>query len=132
MKILSLCLGVVDAWCAANALHPNYALQAHTAPLGLVFYNGQGKYAFPSIFSNVIFIAEHGSWDADVPRGYKVIGVTTDGHGNVMNNSAVDFFAYQGPGKIKHNATCVQPLRVSSLLFLISVLCIHSMCVSNV
>ena len=32
-----------DDWCRQNTIRPAYAVQAHTAPLGLAFYDGRGK-----------------------------------------------------------------------------------------
>ena len=56
----------------AQALVPDYALGAHTASLGLVFYDGT---AFPERYKDGAFIGQHGSWNRSVPNGYKVIFV---------------------------------------------------------
>jgi glucose/arabinose dehydrogenase len=56
----------------AQALIPDYALGAHTASLGLVFYDGN---AFPERYKGGAFIGQHGSWNRSVPSGYKVIFV---------------------------------------------------------
>ena len=56
----------------AQALVPDYALGAHTASLGLVFYDGA---AFPERYKGGAFIGQHGSWNHSVPTGYKVIFV---------------------------------------------------------
>jgi glucose/arabinose dehydrogenase len=56
----------------ATAIRPDYALGAHTAPLGLVFYEGK---LFPDRYKNGAFIAEHGSWNRRPLSGYKVIFV---------------------------------------------------------
>lgn len=45
-------------------------LQAHSAPLGLVFYTGE---LFPAEYQGDLFIAYHGSWNRSVPTGYKVV-----------------------------------------------------------
>ena len=45
-------------------------LQAHSAPLGLVFYNGT---AFPNEYLGKLFVAYHGSWNRNVPTGYKIV-----------------------------------------------------------
>lgn len=50
-------------------------LGAHVASLGLRFYNGS---MFPSGFGNSFIIAEHGSWDADPPTGYRLSIVHLD------------------------------------------------------
>lgn len=49
-------------------------LPAHVAPLGLAFYEGE---TFPSEYRDKLFVAYHGSWDANPPVGYKVVAVDT-------------------------------------------------------
>lgn len=62
----------------AKAIAPDYALGAHTASLGLVFYEG---HSLPPRFSGGAFIGQHGSWNRDPRSGYKVIFVPfADGH----------------------------------------------------
>ncbi len=56
----------------AKAIKPDYALGAHTASLGLTFYN---KDLFPSMYRNGAFIGQHGSWNRKPHSGYKVIFV---------------------------------------------------------
>lgn len=51
---------------------PIVQLQAHSAPLGLVFYTGQ---SFPAEYSNDLLVAFHGSWNRSVPTGYKVVRI---------------------------------------------------------
>jgi glucose/arabinose dehydrogenase len=51
---------------------PALEIQAHSAPLGLTFYNGS---QFPAEFQGDLFIAYHGSWNRSVPTGYKVVRV---------------------------------------------------------
>ncbi len=59
---------------------PLMNLQAHSAPLGLAFYNaGQ----FPSQYHG-LFIAFHGSWNRSIPTGYKVVFVPLTIHGQVV------------------------------------------------
>ena len=90
-----------DDWCRQHAIPPTVPLQAHTAPIGLVFYDGKGRYAFPPEMYNQILIAQHGSWDSDTPRGYKVSRVEWMEDANGRVSAAVfDFFAYEGPGAI--------------------------------
>lgn len=61
----------------ARAIAPDYALGAHTASLGLAFYDGT---AFPERYKGGAFIGQHGSWNRSEPAGYKVIFVPfTDG-----------------------------------------------------
>jgi glucose/arabinose dehydrogenase len=56
----------------SRALPPDYALGAHVAALGLAY---SGDNALPDSFSNGMFIGEHGSWNREVPAGYKVVFV---------------------------------------------------------
>jgi len=49
---------------------PVLDMQAHSAPLGLVFYTGT---TFPAAYHGDLFIAFHGSWNRSVPTGYKVV-----------------------------------------------------------
>jgi glucose/arabinose dehydrogenase len=56
----------------ATAVTPDYALGAHTAPLGLAYHDGRG---WPSSFGPGMFIGQHGSWNRSEFSGYKVIFV---------------------------------------------------------
>jgi glucose/arabinose dehydrogenase len=51
---------------------PDILLQAHSASLGLTFYNGN---AFPAEYTGDGFAAEHGSWNRSQRTGYKVIRI---------------------------------------------------------
>jgi glucose/arabinose dehydrogenase len=55
------CEGVVE---------PVVEMQAHTAPLGLTFYDGD---SFPEEYRGDLFIALHGSWNRSTPVGYEVV-----------------------------------------------------------
>ncbi|HEX5538226.1 MAG TPA: sorbosone dehydrogenase family protein, partial [Methylophilaceae bacterium] len=56
----------------ASAVVPDYALGAHTASLGLSFYDGK---LLPQQYVNGAFIGQHGSWNRKPRSGYKVIFV---------------------------------------------------------
>lgn len=56
----------------SQAIAPDYALGAHTASLGLLFYQGK---LLPKRFSGGAFIGQHGSWNRQPKSGYKVIFV---------------------------------------------------------
>ena len=56
----------------AKAIAPDYALGAHTASLGLAFYDGK---LFPASYQGGAFIGQHGSWNRKPHSGYKVIFV---------------------------------------------------------
>ena len=56
----------------ASTITPDVLFQAHSAPVGLVFYTGS---SFPAEYKNDAFVALHGSWNAANPTGYKVVRV---------------------------------------------------------
>jgi glucose/arabinose dehydrogenase len=56
----------------AKAVMPDLLFHAHSAPLGLVFYEGA---QFPSSYKGDAFVALHGSWNSGAPTGYKVVRV---------------------------------------------------------
>jgi glucose/arabinose dehydrogenase len=51
---------------------PDVLVQAHSASLGLVFYDGGN---FPPAYLGDAFAAEHGSWNRSKRTGYKVIRI---------------------------------------------------------
>lgn len=86
-----------DAWCQSldHVDPPELAMQAHSAPLDLEFYDGG---SFPSSFDGDLFITFHGSWDRDPPTGYKVVHVDVDASGHPSNPEP--FFEFSGAGDI--------------------------------
>jgi glucose/arabinose dehydrogenase len=51
---------------------PDVLLQAHSASLGLTFYQGSN---FPAEYRGDAFAAEHGSWNRSKRTGYKVVRI---------------------------------------------------------
>ena len=58
-----------------GVVQPALIWQAHSAPLGLVFYDGD---AFPEAYRGDLFIALHGSWNRPQMVGYEVLRVPFD------------------------------------------------------
>lgn len=56
----------------AKTKTPDILFQAHSAPLGLVFYEGA---QFPADYKGDAFVALHGSWNSSKPTGYKVVRI---------------------------------------------------------
>jgi glucose/arabinose dehydrogenase len=54
----------------SKAIAPDYALGAHTASLGLVFYEGN---LLPKTYAGGAFVGQHGSWNRKPLSGYKVV-----------------------------------------------------------
>ena len=57
---------------AGKAIVPDLLFQAHSAPLGLDFYDGK---MFPPEYQGDAFVALHGSWNSGHPTGYKIVRV---------------------------------------------------------
>lgn len=60
----------------ARSKAPDLLFRAHSAPLGLVFYDAA---QFPPSYRGDAFVALHGSWNAAEPRGYMVVRVPFEG-----------------------------------------------------
>ncbi|MCP5433118.1 MAG: PQQ-dependent sugar dehydrogenase [Alphaproteobacteria bacterium] len=56
----------------AAAKRPDVLFEAHSTPIGLVFYD---KAAFPEEYRGDAFVSLRGSWNAAEPTGYKVVRV---------------------------------------------------------
>jgi glucose/arabinose dehydrogenase len=69
----------------ARAIKPDYALGAHTASLGLAFYEGR---LLPQRYRNGAFIGQHGSWNRRPRSGYQVVFVPFDDKG--MPSGAIE------------------------------------------
>jgi glucose/arabinose dehydrogenase len=85
---------------------PGVSMQGHSAPLGITFYKHvpesqrpagcAGGGAFPSWMDGYAFIAFHGSWNRDIPTGYKVVDVEMkDGR---ATSEPIDLLKHGGSG----------------------------------
>jgi len=61
---------------AAKAIVPDVSVGAHTASLGLAFYD---KDSFPAKYRNGVFVGQHGSWNRSNISGYKVVFIPFKG-----------------------------------------------------
>lgn len=57
---------------------PDVLMQAHSAPLQIVFYEGND---FPAYYQGSAFVALHGSWNRAERTGYKVVRLLFDNAG---------------------------------------------------
>ena len=64
-----------DAGRCLSTIPPALKMQAHSAPLGMVFYDGD---QFPAEYRGDLFMAFHGSWNRSDPTGYKVVRVRVE------------------------------------------------------
>lgn len=65
-------LGAKRPDLVAKTRTPDVLFQAHSAPLGIAFYEGG---MFPAEYEGDAFVALHGSWNSGRPTGYKVVRV---------------------------------------------------------
>ena len=99
-----------DQWCRDNTVKPMLSMQAHSAPLGITFFNytyvgndtedcpsGGG---FPQYMDGDAFIAFHGSWNRNPPTGYKVVRVPMNRNGSPKVDDPIDFLCH-GKGGAK-------------------------------
>ena len=64
----------------AKVIVPDVLVQAHSAPLNMIFYDGE---QFPEAYRGDAFVAFHGSWNRAKRTGYKVVRVPLD-HGKPL------------------------------------------------
>jgi len=57
---------------AGRVLTPDLLIQPHSAPLGLVVYEGA---QYPADYKGDVFVALHGSWNRATRTGYKIVRV---------------------------------------------------------
>src|SRR3989344_4550885 len=77
---------------------------AHSAPLGIAFVPGNASW--PAEYKNDLLVAYHGSWNRNVPTGYKVVRYHLDSAGKVLDVS--DFLS----GWIKGKAADGRPVDI--------------------
>ncbi|CAN5406412.1 hypothetical protein BH10CHL1_BH10CHL1_01000 [soil metagenome] len=65
-------VGLTKAEYCAQSTGPTLTYQAHSAPIGMVFYTGA---QFPTEYRNDAFVAMRGSWNREQPTGYKVVRI---------------------------------------------------------
>ena len=91
-----------------KTIPPKVQIQAHSAPLGLAFYEGS---MFPSEYKGDLFVALHGSWNRHIPTGYKIIRVRIDDKGEPKG--VEDFITgWLRPGETKHGVWMGRPAGV--------------------
>jgi glucose/arabinose dehydrogenase len=92
-----------------SVLEPKVQMQAHSAPLGLAFYEGS---AFPAEYQNNIFVAFHGSWNRSVPTGYKVVRVKLDDKGQPQGGAQDFITGWLAPGETKKGRWMGRPVGI--------------------
>ncbi len=93
-----------------SVIEPKVQMQAHSAPLGLAFYEGS---AFPSEYRNSIFVAFHGSWNRSVPTGYKVVRIKLDDKGQPVGGAQDFITGWLAPGETKRGHWMGRPVGIA-------------------
>jgi glucose/arabinose dehydrogenase len=95
-----------DYDCSKTA-GPKVAMQAHSAPLGLLFYDGS---MFPADYRGSLFVTFHGSWNRSVPSGYKVIRVRFNDKGEAQGPPEDFISGWIRPGETKKGVWMGRPV----------------------
>lgn len=74
-RVVDTDFGATPERCA-NDTPPTLNIQAHSAPLGIAFYDAN---QFPAEYRGNAFVAYHGSWNRSKKTGYKVVRVPIRG-----------------------------------------------------
>ncbi|KAL1920019.1 uncharacterized protein VTP21DRAFT_1165 [Calcarisporiella thermophila] len=102
-----------DSWCqnTTNNRLPALSMQAHVAPLDIVFYRGEGcdgARAFSCSLKGDAFVTFHGSWNRNPPAGYKVVRIPfKDGK---PTGEVLDVWGESNPEECNSSAKCVRPV----------------------
>ena len=92
-----------------TVLQPKVQMQAHSAPLGLAFYEAS---QFPAEYRNDIFVAFHGSWNRSIPTGYKVVRVKLDDKGQPVGGAQDFITGWLAPGETRKGRWMGRPVDV--------------------
>lgn len=98
-----------DAWCRAETRAAALSMQAHSAPLGIIFFDRNsvvnGPFAelcstaggsFPQENHGDAYVGFHGSWNRDVPTGYKVVHLPFESPGGSPTGDVGDLLRHDG------------------------------------
>ena len=92
-----------------QTIPPKVEIQAHSAPLGIAFYNGS---MFPAAYHGDIFVALHGSWNRSVPTGYKVIRVHLNSKGEPQGPPKDFITGWIQPGETRKGVWMGRPVGI--------------------
>ena len=86
---------------------PKVAMQAHSAPLGVLFYDGN---MFPAEYRGSLFVTFHGSWNRSVPTGYKVVRIKFNDKGEAQGPPEDFISGWIRPGETKRGVWMGRPV----------------------
>jgi glucose/arabinose dehydrogenase len=91
----------------SKTIAPVVEMQAHSAPLGLLFYDGE---MFPAEYRGNLFVTFHGSWNRSVPTGYKVVRIKFNDKGEPQGPPEDFISGWLRPGETKKGVWMGRPV----------------------
>ena len=91
----------------SKTIAPAVEMQGHSAPLGLLFYNGE---MFPAEYRGNLFVTFHGSWNRSVPTGYKVVRIKINDKGETQEPPEDFISGWIRPGETKKGVWMGRPV----------------------
>lgn len=91
----------------SKTIAPAVEMQAHSAPLGLLFYEGE---MFPPEYRGSLFVTFHGSWNRSVPTGYKVVRIKFNDKGEPQGPPEDFITGWIRPGETKKGKWMGRPV----------------------
>ncbi len=91
----------------SKTIAPAVEMQAHSAPLGLLFYGGE---MFPPEYRGNLFVTFHGSWNRSVPTGYKVVRVKFNDKGEPQGPPEDFISGWLRPGETRKGVWMGRPV----------------------
>ena len=95
------------AFDCTKTLAPKVEMQAHSAPLNLIFYEGS---MFPAEYRNSLFVTFHGSWNRTAPSGYKVVRIKVDDKGQPQGGPEDFLTGFLRPGETQKGVWMGRPV----------------------
>ncbi len=91
----------------SKTIAPAVEMQAHSAPLGLLFYSGE---MFPAEYRGSLFVTFHGSWNRSAPTGYKVVRIKFNDKGEPQGPPEDFISGWLRPGETKKGVWMGRPV----------------------
>lgn len=91
----------------SKTIAPAVEMQAHSAPLGLLFYDGE---MFPAEYRGSLFVTFHGSWNRNLPTGYKVVRIKFSDKGEAQGSPEDFITGWIRPGETKKGKWMGRPV----------------------
>jgi glucose/arabinose dehydrogenase len=94
----------------SKTIAPAVEMQAHSAPLGLLFYNGE---MFPAEYRGNLFVTFHGSWNRSIPTGYKILRIKINDKGETQGPPEDFISGWIRPGETNKGVWMGRPVALS-------------------